>query len=884
MTDPRRGRYHLLVALARLALLWERLWPRLWPAVSLAAVFVSLALLDVLPLLPAWAHGTLLAAFLLAIGAGLYHAVSGVKKPDTDEARHRLETDSGLKHRPLTTLDDIPIAGTAQGASAGLWNLHLERVAKTVKSLRLGWPRPRAWAHDPWSLRVLAILFLYVGIAAGWSNPTERLARAFVPTDPVEPRAAFQADLWLTPPSYMRKAPVRLAFPLGPDAPALESPIIVPKGSQVLAQASGALEPPTLETGATVLAFERLGAGADGFRLEATLEEGDQLTLVADEQAYASWPILLQSDSPPTIEFIQAPQRTPRSHWRVSFEAADDFGIQAVHFVAALTSSGADQEPIRRKVAISRSEAGQGGALWQSGATFDFTEHPWAGLPVRVWLEAEDGAGQIGKSGEIETVLPERIFNHPVARALAEIRKALNVPTDKVKQEATDQLAELMSAPKRFFDDTTVFLGMGVARSRLAHDKGEGAVASVRDLLWNLAIRIEDGGLSIAEQDLARAQEALSDALERGASQQEVEQLMDQLQEALNTYMQALMEQLERAGMMDAPFNPEDMETMQSNDLQRFLDEARELSRLGNTEQAQSMLEQLRDMLDRLREGALPGEEQREQMARGRELMDELRGVTQNQRQLMDDSFKEAQQQRNRPEQRGFRNRDVRRGELPPPGERPLGNRQQSQQQQQRSGQQQGAMQGRQQGQQQDRQQGDQSGGRQPGGEQGGSEGEQSAEARQRGLRDRLNRLMEDMNKFLGGMPEGLAEAESAMEQAEQALAEGNLPGAVDAQGRALEALQGAAEQAGNEMAQQMGQQGGGMFGMQSGNRPGQQGRDPFNRPGPGGLAGQDGVKVPGSAERRRAHDILEELRRRAGDGFRPEVERLYIERLLDLF
>ena len=42
--------------LARVMLAWEALWPALWPSVGVACLFLSLALFDVLPILPGWLH------------------------------------------------------------------------------------------------------------------------------------------------------------------------------------------------------------------------------------------------------------------------------------------------------------------------------------------------------------------------------------------------------------------------------------------------------------------------------------------------------------------------------------------------------------------------------------------------------------------------------------------------------------------------------------------------------------------------------------------------------------------------------------------------------------------------------------------------------------
>ena len=78
----------------------------------------------------------------------------------------------------------------------------------------------------------------------------------------------------------------------------------------------------------------------------------------------------------------------------------------------------------------------------------------------------------------------------------------------------------------------------------------------------------------------------------------------------------------------------------------------------------------------------------------------------------------------------------------------------------------------------------------------------------------------------------------------------------------------------------------------QPGGRPGQLGQpraqqetDPLGRPLRGRDYGDDvTVKVPGEIDAQRARRILEELRRRFGEAFRPQLELEYIERLLKDF
>jgi uncharacterized protein (TIGR02302 family) len=165
----------------------------------------------------------------------------------------------------------------------------------------------------------------------------------------------------------------------------------------------------------------------------------------------------------------------------------------------------------------------------------------------------------------------------------------------------------------------------------------------------------------------------------------------------------------------------------------------------------------------------------------------------------------------------------------------------------------------------------------------------------QQGLREQLNKLLEELRKRgfpqqgqgnqQGNEGEQLGRAGEAMGDAQGSLGEGDADGAVDSQGRALEALRKGAQGLAQSMQQQMGQ----------GPGPGQPGRmgraranqdtDPLGRPLRGRDYGDDTtVKVPGEIDVQRARRILEELRKRFGESSRPQLELDYIERLLKDF
>src|SRR5690606_9939155 len=207
----------------------------------------------------------------------------------------------------------------------------------------------------------------------------------------------------------------------------------------------------------------------------------------------------------------------------------------------------------------------------------DLTPHPWAGLEARLRLVARDQIGQTGASDEITLTLPERKFRHPVARAVIEQRKKLAQRPEE-RRPVTLALSAITLAPDMFDEDVVVYLGLRFAISRLNADQSREAVPPVLGLLWDVALRLEDGGLSLVERELRDAQEALQEALARDADDQEIEELMDRLQEAMNRYLQALAEEaMKRAERGEQPQPPPPGTRMvDQQELQRMLDQARE--------------------------------------------------------------------------------------------------------------------------------------------------------------------------------------------------------------------------------------------------------------------------------------------------------------------
>jgi uncharacterized protein (TIGR02302 family) len=824
MTDQPTPQHRLAarLRLARAALLWERVWPAAWPALCVLGVFAVSALFDVLPLLPGEVHAGVLGLFAIAFAATAlwgWRAARVGAWPDPIAARRRIERASGLPHRPLAALADRP-STPLDGAAGALWAAHQRRMIAAVRGLRVGWPAAGLARRDPWGLRsVLAILLLLGAIDAG-ADWRDRVGRAFVPNlAGGAPVLAASFDLWLTPPEYTGLAPQFLRA--GDSAT-----VRVPTGSALLAQVHGGGAVPRLTIDGKTRDFAAVDK--ENFRFEAKLTDGKLLTLSQDGMVLGRWPIAIVPDNPPTVAFARPPTGTPRAALRLDYRAGDDYGVESVTAVIR-RKGGNPEEAITLELPL------PGLHLKKAEATsyHDLSPHPWAGLPVEIRLVASDALGQTGESEPVRMVLPERVFHNPVARAIIDQRKEL--AKDPASAEAVAEiLGDLNGRPALYRDDAVVFLALRLAQDQLRRDRNRDSIAAVEQLLWDTALRIEDGRLSLAERDLRRLQQKLQDALAKGAPDAEIERLMNQLSQALDRYLQALAQEQQRHPNERSP--PMDSSrVLTGHDLQRMLDRARELARSGARDEARQMLSQLQNMLENLR-AARPGQITQRGAGKAQQMMRGLEALMQGQQQLLDRSFR-AQRQAGRQDHNGQPGQPGRQS-----GQLPGGDQTQSGQT----------------------------------GEMGDAAGQQ--EALRRGLGDIMRRLGEGS----GEIPEPFGRAERAMHEAAGALQRSSPGEAIGPQTEALDQLQQAARDFARQLRQRLGN---GEVGATDRDSRDRVERDPFGRPmSNNGTYDLGDVKIPDDNILQKSRQILDELRRRAGERFRPPIELDYLERLLKRF
>jgi uncharacterized protein (TIGR02302 family) len=819
---------------AQYAIAWERSWPHLARLLTVAGLFLVASWIGLWLALPFVARAIGLGLFALAALAALFPLLR-FRWPSRQQGLTRLDHGTGIRHRPATALTDTLV--TQDPVALALWQAQRERTLASIKRIRAGLPSPRLAIHDPWALRALVVVMLVAAYVAAGDERRLRVAAAF-DWNGVLSAANIRVDAWVTPPLYTGKPPIILSAASKEAAIPAAGPLPVPAGSTLIVRSSGG----TLDVVAGGGVTEAVPAqeAPKGTNEKHFTIAGDGTVHVRAPSGQSPWKFTATPDRAPTIALAKDPERQARGALQMSYRIEDDYGVTEAqaHFAARpgdAPKAAAEPRPLfdppqfALVLPNARTRNGVGQTLK------DLSEDPYAGADVSLVLTAKDEAGNEGHSEPFNMRLPERLFTKPLARALIEQRRILALDANQSAQ-VYQALDALMIAPELFMPEAGQYLGLHSVARQLDAARTDDDLRGVVASLWALAVTIEDGNITDVDKALRAAQDALKQALERGASDEEIKKLTQDLRAALDNFLRQLAEQMRNNPQALArPLDP-NTKVMRQQDLNNMIERMERLSRSGDKDAARQLLDQLQQMLENL-QMAQPGQGDGDM----EQALNELGDMIRKQQQLRDKTYRQGQDSR----------RDHMRGKQ---GDQGMGDLQQDQQ----------------------------------------------------GLRDRLKKLQQELARRgmgqdqrgekgqqgqqgqdgdpqAGDGEDGLGDADNAMGDAGSRLGDGNADGAVDSQGKALDALRKGAQ----KLAEAMQQGDGDGQGDGPGDRPGRQQSggnqsDPLGRPLRGHEFGDDlTVKIPGEIDVQKVRRILEELRRRLADPKRPQTELDYIERLL---
>lgn len=847
MTDTRNLPIpRLSLLLTRTGMLAEQVMRAFWPFLSIAALIMAALLLglhDLVGVETVWIIG---AASILALTVALVWGARRFRFPTRTQALVRL--DKTLPGRPIQALLDDQAIGAMDEDSRALWQAHQARMAARAAQAGPVKPDLNLAARDPYALRYAALLALVVGLLFGSFWKVGSVAQMTPGTAVAGQGPSWEG--WVEPPRYTGLPTLYLADQSGPT-------LTVPQGSRVTLRFYGEVGAHSL-TETSSLASTTTATDPDQ---EFVVERSGRLSI--EGPAGRDWGVEVIADAPPVIAVAEPATAEAGGQMKLPFSARDDYGILSGTALIELDLAAVDRrhglavapEPrdavtvdLPMPIAGDRSD-------FTEDLIEDFSEHPWAHLPVKITLSAVDAADQVSESDVYRTDLPARRFFDPLAAAVIEQRRDLLWSRDNAKRVA--QLLRAVShRPEDVFRSETAYLRLRYILRRLETFMEFGLdpeqQTEIAQALWDLAILIEEGTLADALERMRRAQERLTEAMQNGASDEEIAELMQELREATDEYLRQLqrLAQENPDGQQGQQNQSGESMQMTQDDLQRMMDRIQELMEQGRMAEAQQALEEFQQMMENMRVTQGQGQGQQSE---GQQAMEGLAETLREQQGLSDEAFRDLQEQFNPGAQAG-----------------------ESQGNEGRSG-------GQGRGQSHEGQGGQGQGSDQAG---EGQQGQGTLADRQQALRDELNRQQQNLPG--AGTPEGDAARESlgragrAMDEAEDALRSDDLAEAIDRQSEAMEALREGMRELGEAMAQnqqnQLGQ------GTQDGDMQANN-RDPLGRnPGAAGSISTEENLLQGDDVYRRARELLDEIRRRTGETDRPRIELEYLKRLLERF
>ena len=806
--------------------LWaERIMRAAWPLLSTLAFGIGVMLLAAPDLWPLSLLKLAGGIWLLSGLCGLWYFFKQFSAPSLGAALARL--DQSLPDRPLAALRDRQAPSQDDPATAALWQAHLAQMRAVVAKAPAVGPQLDLAPRDPFALRYIAVLVFVIG---GLFGSVQAVRTGLGPSSvPIAAGPPWEA--WLQPPAYTRRPVIYLNDVIGAE-------LSVPQDTMVLARLYGDAGLHTVEetlSGRSAGTFDAADPSQQFLvtrsgRLEISGPDG------------AAWQLSIVPDTPPEVEVTGEVERAAEGSFSLRFTARDDVAVTAGRAVVQLNRAEVDRryglaaepEPqpdieLTLPLTISGDRAEFAEVL-----TEDLSKHVWAHLPVFLRLEVEDMRGQLGQSAALEMALPARNFFDPLAKALVEQRRDLLWAHDN-QRRVVQILRAISQEPEALFRD----MADAEILTHIIRDIDAGMdPKDAAELLWTLALEVEDGDLAQAAQKLARAQDKLAEAIRNGATPEEIARLMDELRQAQKEYFK---EFTERNPPSEQPERLPNDEAISESQLQEMMERLQQLIEEGRMAEAQELLEKINRMMQNLQmtpgQPGSDGHERQDGQEGGGQQMEDLADSLRQQQELSDRTFRDLQGQT--------------------PGDQPGG----------------GVI-------------------------EGGTDAGEEGPSAQGSLPEQQKRLEREVERQRGNLPgagtevgqaarRALDEAAEAMDQAADNLRAGDLPGALDNQSEAIDALRDAMRRLGETLDEQAapGQGATPNDRRAEGQSQSPSTRDPLGRDvGGNGQLGAGEQMVPQEELRLRSQELMEEIRRRAGALERPEEERNYLQRLLDRF
>ncbi len=801
---------------------FERFSACFWRVLSWCMAFIALWLFDTPN-----PYGLLSILFFTGFVFLIYKDARLFRFPSLKDIDRRIETDSGVKGRPLSGIQDS-LANDEKREARKLWATSRARLLGLLAKLNAARLRGVLAKHDPYAIRLGVFVAFILGLITAGPEWSYRIKNGLVPfsfnIQSTEKTERFIISI--TPPDYTALPQIVL------NEQTIENQALkIPENSKLKAIVNGGSSVPKILFDGMAHPFETAYEGI------IKNSSGD-LILKQGLFTLGQWAYELIPDTPPTLSILaEKPEILEDGTFSIPLSVKDDYGVEYLDSEFTVSVDVPDSH-LGQPAYFRRSIISPDGEDFEISPLYDLTAHPWAGLPVRATLRVYDEKEQTSDDATLEFTLPERQFQHPVAKTLVALRKNLiwNPLQTSIYNKIAYDTHVLSTAKDMLHNDIVVYLALRSIALRLHYNEPSLPITkSVIDLMWDTALRVEDGDLSLTARKLRDAQAALEDALQNpDITDADISKLMQDLRQAMGEYLQELAREMQKRmaeGQSMPMIDPQN--SLNQDSLADFLEQMEQAMRDGDTSSAQEMLSQMQRLMDMMNPSMRTQMPQDMQMMQ--EGINELQQLIERQEELLAQTEKQADLM-DTLKSLGLDKRinpDPNKEGTAPPFVNTQDNR-----------------------------------------------------TEQEALRLILGQLMIEANEKIGEIPPSMGLAEQEMRGSSEELGFNNPLDSIPYQMRAIEYLKESQDQLMEQLQQRMVQMTG--FMMSFGGSASMQ-QDPLGRPfggedGPNGVPYGSPVKIPDEAERRRVQEILKLLRQRAGQQDRPREELDYYRRLLKRF
>ncbi len=529
------------------------------------------------------------------------------KFPTTEDIDRTLEKQSQFQQGQISFLED-ELANPKKHETRNLWNKAQEKILFSFKKLKNPKIRVILSRKDPYALRFIAILFFISGYLIAGNQWQSRILNGMLPINSsitsANKTSNNRPSLWITPPDYTQLPQIHIS---GSDGKIID----IAEGSKIRVRAHNIFGKylPLYLNGNKMKYLEDGLYGFDG-----VIEQGENIKVTQSIIPRANWRYNLIKDQPPEIRSDISKDDDPLykilDNYQISFPLVvkDDYSVKELRVTMDIDEM-VESRPLGDKYTQTRLVMSQPNSEFKIAPIYDMTWHSWAGLPVTFTYEAIDHKRQIAKLDKIKLILPERKFEHPLAKSLISVRKRLAWNYDDSFKDLAQNLEVLLSAVDYFQGKYDAYLAVRSASSRLYYQNNAPketrieAAKEVIKLLWDAAIIIEEGDLALAMRDMRDAQRRLENAMrDPNASEDEISKLMDNLREKMAAYFNEMQREIQKrmANGEDLPqFSSNDVKQMISpNILSKLMQEIENALRSGDNQKAQDLMSKLQRMME----------------------------------------------------------------------------------------------------------------------------------------------------------------------------------------------------------------------------------------------------------------------------------------------